>query len=262
MKTLNALAFAGVLACAIAVTLHGQDRRMATGADVLARMHDKYGRKWFPTLTFTQKTTRRTPSGTMAEQTWYESLQWNPAGGARLRIDAGSLADGNGSISTADSTWIVRAGKLTRTDTTGNPFIPLIENVYLQPVTVTLKQLEPLQVDMSRVVDVSWEGRPAWAVGAMSASDTTSPQFWIDKDRLVLVRMLLRFAPTRPLFDIHLDNFVATGGGWLATKVAMLSGGVPQQIEEYSGWKTNVKLDPKLFDPATWATATHWAAPR
>ena len=68
--------------------------------------------------------------------------------------------------------------------------------------------------------------------------------------------------PIARAIDIHLDNFVATGGGWLATKVAMLSGGVPQQIEEYSGWKTNVKLDRKLFDPATWATATHWAAPR
>jgi hypothetical protein len=266
MKNVTFMKIAGALACATLVApgtpvLHAQAGRPTTGTEVLERMHDKYAKKWYPTLTFTQKTTLRGSDGAMTEQTWYESLQWQP-GGARLRIDVGNLADGNGSMSSADSTWMVRAGKLTRTDSTGNPFIPLIENVYLQPAAITLKQLEPLQFDMSRVVDVTWEGRSAWAVGATSASDTTSPQFWIDTDRLVLVRMLLRFAPTRPPFDIHLDNYVETGGGWLATKVSMFSGGVPRQTEEYSGWKTRVKLDSKLFDPATWTTAVHWATPR
>jgi len=259
MTVTDVFRFAAALACAGVTTLPAQGAKPATGMDVLARMHDRYARKWYPTLTFTQKTTRRGRDGNMTEQTWYESLQFEPATGAWLRIDTGEPADGNGVLYTADSSWTIRAGKLSASDNNGNPFIPLIENVYLQPVAMTAKQLEPLKIDMNRVVDVSYDGRPAWAVGAMSATDTLSPQFWIDKERLVVVRAMLNFAAGRPPFDIHLDNYVETGGGWLATKVTMLAGGVPRQIEEYSGWKTNVALDRKLFDPATWSTARHWA---
>lgn len=259
MTATEVFRFAGTLACACATTLSAQGAKPATGMEVLARMHDRYARKWYPTLTFTQKTTRRGRDGNMTEQTWYESLRFEPATGAWLRIDTGEPVDGNGVLYTADSSWTMRAGKLSASDNNGNPFIPLIENVYLQPVAMTAKQLEPLKIDMNRVVDVSYDGRPAWAVGATSVTDTLSPQFWIDKERLVVVRAMLSFAAGRPPFDIHLDNYVETGGGWLATKITMLAGGVPRQIEEYSGWKTNVTLDRKLFDPATWSTARHWA---
>jgi hypothetical protein len=231
-----------------------------TATDVLTRMHDKYARSWYKTLTFTQKTTMAGRNGgAPTEQTWYESLQFAAPNGAWLRIDQGDLAAGNGRMYTADSSWGVRGGKAAAGDNNGNPFIPLIENVYLQPVAVTVQQLEPLHIDMSHVADVTWEGRPAWAVGATSPADTTSAQFWIDKDRLVVVRMMLLLVPNRPPYDIQLGNYVETGGGWLATKVTMLVNGTARQTEEYSGWKTNVKLDPKLFDVNAWLTATHWA---
>jgi hypothetical protein len=258
MNAIDVVRIATALACAGAGALPAQAARPVRGAEVLARMHDRYAGKWYPSLTFTQKTTRRGRDGNMTEQTWYESIQFERATGAWLRIDTGDPADGNGVLYTADSSWTIRAGKVVGSNNDGNPFIPLIENVYLQPVARTVQQLEPLKIDMSRVVDVSYNGRPAWAVGAQSPADTISPQFWIDQERLVAVRALLSFAPNQPPFDIHLDNYVETGGGWLATKVTMLAGGVPRQIEEYSGWRTHVKLDRRLFDPATWMTATHW----
>ena len=256
----RSIRLAGALLLAGATTLPAQAGRPMSGADVLARMHDRYAGKWYPTLTFTQKTTRRGRDGAMTDETWYESIQFVPGTGAWLRIDTGEPTAGNGVLYTADSSWTMRAGKLAASDNNGNPFLPLIENVYLQPVATTVRQLEPLKIDMSRVADVSYDGRPAWAVGAASPTDSVSPQFWIDKERLVAVRAILSFAANRPPFDIHLDKYVATGGGWLATRVTMLAGGVPRQIEEYTGWKTNVKLDRKMFDPVTWSTAKHWTA--
>ncbi len=230
-----------------------------TGTDVLTRMHDRYAGKWFKTLTFTQKTTLAGRNGgPPTEQTWYESLQFTAPVGGWLRIDQGDISLGNGTMYTADSSWRVRGGKPGAGNGNGNQFIPLIENVYLQPVAVTIKQLEPQHIDLSHVADVTWEGRPAWAVGATSASDTTSSQFWIDKKDLTLARMILLLRPNAPPYDIHLDQLVETGGGWLATKVTMYSNGIAQQTEEYSGWKTNVALDPKLFDVNSWLTAKHW----
>jgi len=177
----------------------------------------------------------------------WSSCMWKPAG--------------NGVLYTSDSSWNVRAGVAAAPNGNGNAFIPLIENVYLQPVEETIRQLAGEHIDFTKVSDVTWQGHNAWAVGASSPSDTTSPQFWIEKDRLVLVRMFVTFGPNRPPLDVHLDSLVQTGGGWLATKVTMLNNGAPVQTEEYSDWKTGMALDQKLFDPASWSTVKHWTKP-
>jgi hypothetical protein len=264
MRSARCSCIAMTIACATvaAPRLDAQSGKIVTGTDVLEQMRRKYNGNWFRTLTFTQKTTLAGRNGDPPTvQTWYETLSFTAPTGGVLRIDVGNLADGNGNLATADSTWVLSGGKVTRATGSGNPFIPLIENVYLQPVTTTVQQLAPLHIDLSHLTDGTWEGRPAWVVGVTAVTDSTSPQFWIDKQRLALVRMILNLAPSGPPYDIQLGNLVATGGGWLATKVTMLRGGVARQTEEYSAWKTKVNLDPKLFDATTWSTARHWVKP-
>ena len=257
--TLRPQIYSSLLLATFAVTAPQLSAQSSPGADILKRMHDKYAGAWYKALTFTQTTTIAGRAGGPPRiETWYESLQF-VLNGAWLRIDQGDLAAGNGIMYTADSSWSVRAGKAGAGNSNGNPFIPLIENVYLQPVAVTVRQMEPLHVDMGHVTEVQWEGRAAWAVGATSAGDTLSPQFWIDKERLVVVRMMLALVPNRPPYDIQLGGYVETGGGWLATKGVMFVGGVARQTEEYHDWKTKASLDPKLFDVNSWSTAGHWA---
>jgi hypothetical protein len=233
-----------------------------TGADVLQRMHDAYAGKWYRSLTFVQKTTQFRKDGTTTVSTWFESLRQATPTTTQLRIDVGDPAAGNGMLYTADSTWRLRSGNVTATQGEGNEFLPLIEGVYMQPVSRTIDQLKTTKVDMQRVAKGQWRDRAVWIVGASSAADTTSPQFWIDAKRNVVVRMILVPAPNASSMDIHLDGYVPLAGGWLATKVAMHVGGAPVQTEEYSEWKANVDLSPALFDPATWTTAPHWAAAR
>jgi hypothetical protein len=136
----------------------------------------------------------------------------------------------------------------------------MIEGVYMQPVARTATEVGALGVDMSKVVSGQWNGRPVWIVGVASPSDTTMAQFWVDTERNVVVRMLMKSGPpASPPMDIHLDGYVPLGGGWLASKVSMFIGGAPRQIEEYSDWRADLDLSPGLFDPATWSTAPHWA---
>ncbi|HEU6450903.1 MAG TPA: hypothetical protein VFT57_05735 [Gemmatimonadaceae bacterium] len=233
----------------------------ASGKEVLQRMHDRWasGTPWFHTLTFKQQTTMVRQDGTKNVSTWYEALMAPD----RLRIDFGDPSEGNGVIYTADSVYVVRSGKVQRTEAEGNPFLPFVIGVYTQPLERTLAQLEPLGIDMSRVRSDSWQGRPVWVVGAAAASDTSSAQFWIDADRLILLRMVLVPSGEAGLragpLDIHLDEYVETGGGWLATKVVMYSGGVARQTEEYSDWRTGVELSPDFFVVEKWGEVPHWA---
>ena len=234
----------------------------ASGEELLGRMHNRWssGTPWFHTLTFEQQTTIVRADGTKSVATWYEAI----LAPDRLRIDFGDPSEGNGVIYTADSVYVMRGGKLQRAVDQGNPFLPFVIGVYTQPLERTMAQLEPLGFDMSRVRSDRWKGRPVYVVGASGASDTSSAQFWVDSERLILLRMIL--APQgggsssgrQEPMDIHLDEYVETGGGWLATKVAMHTGTSSRQTEEYSDWRTGVELDPDLFVVEKWEEVPHW----
>jgi hypothetical protein len=225
------------------------------GAGVVKKMHDKYDGSWYNTLTFVQKTTLVKPDGTRDTVTWFESVK----GPDRLRIDVRSPADGNGILYTADSSVVVRNGAAVRTRPDGNTFLPLIMGVYLQPVEKTVAQLIRFGFDLKRTATATWEGRPAIIVGTDSPSDTTAAQFWIDTERLVLVRMRIGFAPNTPMLDIHVGGYQPIDKAWLATDIKILSGTNVVQDELYTDWHANVPLDDELFDPAHWRTARHWA---
>jgi hypothetical protein len=176
----------------------------------------------------------------------------------------GDPTAGNGALYTADSLYVMRGGKVVRTMAEGNPFLPLIMGVYIQPVDLTVAQLAPLEVDLSRIRVQDWEGKPTYVVGSASPSDTTSPQFWVEKDRLIVTRFLLPLFPTpdHRVQDVRLENNVAVGDGWLATRVRMLDQGNAVQTEEYSDWRAHVALPATFFEAEHWGEGTHWAGMR
>ena len=231
----------------------------ADGRALLARMHDRYANRWFQTLAFVQRTTQTKPDGTSQVSTWYEAVR-----GTRLRIDVGDPTVGNGALYTPDSLYVLRAGKVVRTMAEGNPFLPLIMGVYIQPLEQTVAQIAPLKVDLSRIRVQDWEGKPTYVVGSTSPTDTTSPQIWVEKDRLIVTRFLVPLMPTpdKRVQDVRLENNVAVGDGWLATRVRMLDQGKPMQTEEYSDWRVNVPLPATFFQAEHWGEGQHWAAPR
>lgn len=257
-RMIRALAVSAIAVSAGRV-LPAQSPLPANGTQVFARMRAAYGEGWYRTLTFTQTTTIRRGDGRDTVQTWYETLRYAPGRGSQLRIDVAPLANGNASISTWDSTWVIRADTLSVTRASGNPFLPLIESAYLQPAERTAREVGPLGIDLSQVRAATWNGRRAWVVGSTGDGDSTSAQFWVDVDRLVVVRMILAGQSGRPPLDIRLEKFERVGKGWLATRVEMLQGGQRRQLEEYHDWKGDVEIDAMLFDPKGSARARHWA---
>src|SRR5205085_5958138 len=123
------------------------------------------------------------------------------------------------------------AGKLAAHDADGNPFLPLIEGVYVQPVAKTIAELKPIKVDLSKVTSTTRDGKTIWIVGVSSVADSTSPQFWVEADRKVVTRFIVNLGAPDP-FDIHLEDYVVADGGLLATKVTMYVKGAPAQIED------------------------------
>ena len=244
-----------VALAAVPALAHGQ---ASPGRAVLERMHAAYAGKWYRTLTFVQKTTIFRPGAPERVQTWLESLRYTPKYGVQLRIDQGELSEGRGTLYTADSAWMFRGGQLVQTRGEGNEFLPWIEGVYVQPLEQTERQVRAMGLDMNKVRKATWRGRPVTVLGASVATDTTHSQAWIDDERQVIVRMIVRADTTQPLLDVTLDDYVRAGGGWLETKVEIFIDGVLRQREEYTDFKVDVPLPESLFDPAQWSTAPHW----
>ena len=230
----------------------------ATGQEVLERMHTAYATKWYHTLTFVQTTKIDRPGQPPADQTWYESL----SAPGNLRIDISDPDSGNGVLYLGDSTYVFRAGKLVRQVEGGNPFLPLILGVYVQEPEATIRNLAPYHFDLSKVSSVKTDKGTAWVVGTATAGDTLSPQFWIEPDRLVALRIISGIGTTGLTLDARLDDYVPAGKGWLATRVAIAISNGTNQEEIYKDWKADPPISLDLFDPAKYASAPHWAHPR
>jgi hypothetical protein len=240
-----------LLGAVVGQALRGQD---APGAAVVQSMHDMYAGKWYRTLTFVQTTTRRLKDGRDSVMTWYESASLP----GTLRIDIGSPKDGNGVLYTADSTFRFKNGALVSSAAGGNVLLTMAFDVYVQPVPKTLAVLKAMGVDLSKVHRETWDGRPVTVIGAESG-DTRSTQFWIDRDRLVVLRQLSVLSASDPRqLDARFGDMRKAGGGWVAANVQLYIDGALVQREAYGTITADPSLSSALFDPRQWSTAPHW----
>jgi outer membrane lipoprotein-sorting protein len=226
--------------------------KINNGEDLIAEMHKKYTKKWYKTLTFVQKTTFFNPDGTTRVQIWYEALSLP----GKLRIDFDPLDKGNGAIFSDGMQHAFRDGKLARSQPLVHPLLVLGFDVYGQLVEKTVGQLKELGIDLSVLHEETWQGKPAYVVGAKQG-DLRSPQFWIDKKNLYFVRLI---QPTgKDKANIQETQFnkyqKVKGGGWISPEVIFIVDGKQTLLEEYSDVQTDVSLDKNLFDPNNWMTA-------
>jgi hypothetical protein len=251
---IGSLALAPALALTVPVLLAAQPAADG-GRAVLRRMHDAYAGKWYPSVAFVQKTVLFRPGGVRDSATWYERVK----GPNLLRIGLGDPSAGRGVVYTAESSFVFRDGKLASSSADGNPFLPLIMGVYLQPVEETERQLAHHGVDVSKGYRTTLDGHPALVVGAAAESDTMGARFWVDPEKLVVVRMQTAAAGSRPPLDVRLTDYVKLGGGWFGTTIRMSARGAPLQNEDYLEWSERVELPDSLFDRARWVTSGDWA---
>ncbi len=230
--------------------------RFASGEDVVAAMRARYAGKWYNTLTFQQKTSRLLPSGTWRVETWYEAMRLP----GRLRIDFDPISAGNGVLYARDSQFVATNGRIIQSGPGINDLLLLGFDVYVNSPARTAALLRRQGIDLTRVHEASFEGRPMVVVGALRG-DQRRKQVWIDADRLYFVRLL---EPTRAdsskVQDIRFVNYERRGDAWIAPRVEIYNDGKLVFYEDYSFIRTDVPLDESLFDPTPWRNPKHWMA--
>lgn len=244
-----------LISAVLTITLaHAQDIR--TGDALLRAMHERYQASWYKTLTFTQKSTTYKPDGTNTAETWYEAAMLP----GKLRIDIGPPPSGNGYVLVDGTATVVKDGKVAGTFPLINMLLVLGFDVYTQDPQATIKVVQGQGYDLSKLREDTWEGHPAYVVGA-DKGDLKSKQFWVAKDTLLFVRVIepARADPSK-LDDIRFTDYRPLAGAWVAARVEVHSDGKLVFSEAYTDIQANVKLSPAVFDPQQF-TATHWEKP-
>jgi hypothetical protein len=215
-----------------------------SGEAIIKQMHDRYAGKWYRTLTFVQKSTF--PDGKV--ETWYEALMVP----GKLRIDIAPLDSMHAIIYRSDSMYEIKGGTLAESKAQVHPLMLLGFDVYSQPPGETARKLTALGFDLGKVHEDRFDGRAMYVVGALEG-DTTSRQFWIDKERLYFVRSIEpgKKDPTARV-EARFGKYVPMGRGWVETEVRFVVNGEEKFKEEYTDPKANVVLDSAIFSPDRW----------
>lgn len=212
-----------------------------SGETVLRIMHDRYASSWPRTLTWVQKTSLA--AGRI--ETWYTALSLP----GRMRVDVGPALTGRAMISRDDSLYQFGGKRFRGASYSPNALLILSQDVYTEPPTRTAARLRSLRFNLAKTHETTWEGKPVIVVGAL-AGDTLSSQFWVEKDRMLLARVIEVNAsdPLRPL-DARFESYARAGGGWVAQRIVLLLGGRVVQQEEVTRVKTGMKQEAGLYDP-------------
>ena len=244
------LAFA---ACAALSATGIEAQEIRDGEALLRAMHDRYKNNWYETLTFTQKSTTHNDDGTEKSEIWHEAVLLP----GKLRIDIGQPADGKGMLVADGTLTSFENGKASDPRPFVHMLLVLGFDVYRQPSQMTIDQTKGQGFDLAKLHEDTWNGEPVYVVGA-DKGDLKSKQFWVEKKRLLFVRLIQpgRQDATKTS-DSRFADYRQLTVGWVAARVEFFTDGKRVFSEEYSEIQTNPKLDPAVFD-AKQFNSQHW----
>jgi hypothetical protein len=229
---------------------------VSDGESLIRAMHARYNGNWPRMITYNQTTSLLAQSGQNSDQTWYVAI----SAPGRQRIDYVNPDLGNGMMVRADSTYFFTNGRQVRTAVGWNDLLLLTQDVYHQNPEVTISVLRSLGYQLSRMQSRSFDGRTTYVIGASSSTDSASRQFWVERDRLVLVRVREK-RRENDFSDIRLGDFIKVGDGLIAKQTYQLQNGVPRLHQLIANAKVDPALAPDLFEPKLYSTVKHWSKP-
>ena len=242
-----------VLVAMLAAAGTSRAAEVKSGDALIQAMHDRYAATWYKTVTFTQKSTTYKADGTTKVETWYEAALLP----GRLRIDIGLPSEGNGYLLVDGNVTIFRDGQVKSSKAQQNMLLVLGFDVYAQPVETTLTIAKQEGFDSNKFHEDTWEGKTVYVFGA-EKGDLKSKQFWVEKDRLLFVRLLEPdTSDASKTQDIRFTDYRPLGKGWIAARVEVHAEGKLVFSEDYSNIVKDAKLDPAVYDPKQFTTA-HW----
>jgi outer membrane lipoprotein-sorting protein len=227
---------------AIAVPASSQD--VHDGQTLLTAMHERYKSSWYESVIFKEKAITNNPDGTSKTDVWDEALLLP----GRLRINIEPVSDGNGVVFVDGTVTRFRRGKPPETRPFVHMLLVLGFDVYRQDPKATIEQVKAQGFDLKLIHEDKWEGQDVYVVGA-AKGDLKSKQFWIEKKRLLFVRLIEPDeTDATKIHDTLFKDYRKLPTGWISARVEFYVNGKDTFDEDYFDIAENTKLDSALFD--------------
>ena len=223
---------------------------VTNGASLARAIHDRYAANAPRNVTFVQKTTVSLSSGSQIVQTWYTAGELP----GRWRVDTDQSAK-NGTLYVGDSTYQFASGRLAKADTGINEILSVAFDVFSQPATKSESMLRRMGIDGTKLHETTWRGSVVYVVGAVRG-DTNTKQIWVERDRLIPVRLLEKTRQGHT--DYRFNAYTQAGGQWIPGEIEQLVNGKRRLLEQLTQVRTNVSLPDALFDPKRFSASTRW----
>lgn len=208
------------------------------GEELVNSMYEKYKNDWYKTLTFEQATIYYNQEGKIArEQTWFEAMKLPSS----LAIKFDSITSGTGILFKNDSVINLRGGLKVAARKFHHPLLILGFSVYAQSPEKTIEGLKALNIDLSKIKTVDWQGKKNYVVG-----DENGSQFYIEKERLLFTKMTQKIA-NNSVSETQFNKYQPLQNGWISPEVLFFTNGKMTMKEVYSDIKTP-ELDDVIFD--------------
>ncbi len=214
------------------------------GKELVQEMHDKYNKRWYQTLTFTQKTTFYQEGKESRVQMWFEAMDLN--NGLIIKFD--SIESGGGILFAADTQYVYQQNKIVNKVRRVHDLLVLGFTIYSEDVSKSIVKLTERGYNLEKIADGEYNGTKCFVVG------DEGKQFWIDKENLIFHK-LTGTNPQGGISEIQFNNYKKLGKGWIAPEVIFLNNNVITMKEEYSEIKIPKKLASTLFDPNQFSKA-------
>jgi outer membrane lipoprotein-sorting protein len=234
------------LAVSLSAAALANSQEISDGAALLTAMHDRYKNSWYESVVFKENAITLNPDGTSKTEIWDEALQLP----GKLRINRGPSSDGNGFVFVDGTLTTFQKGKATGPRPYVHMLLVLGFDVYRQDPKTTIDQAKGQGFDLAQIHEEKWDGQVVYVVGA-AKGDLQSKQFWIEKQRLLFVRLIEpEEHDATKIHDTRFRDYRKLSTGWISARVEFYTNGKNTFNEDYFEIKANAKLDPALFDPS------------
>jgi hypothetical protein len=212
------------------------------GKELIKAMHKAYAPdKWYKYFTFSQNMEFYRNDSVIKKDVWHEA--YSPGS---LVIKFGSKDSKDGVLFSDFKVHSFSNGKEPKSAQRVHDLLLVGLDVYFYDPEKTIKVLDSLGYNLSKIHENVFDGRKVYVVGA-EKGDSTSKQFWIDAERLYMHRIM--YDQKGKINDVIFSDYTKMENYWMSKTIIFKTNGKLGLIERYYDIKFPKSLPTDWFDP-------------
>ena len=219
--------------------------------DIVQQMYTTHAKNFRKSLSFVQKTNMYRNDSLIKTATWYEVLVYPD----KLRIDIDDPAKGNTIFFVNDSVYRSQNGQTKNMGYQPHDLLFVLGGMYSFPLDKVYPKLKAMGYNIDKSFETTWKGRKVIVAGT-DKEETESNQFWVDKEKLVTVRILNNKDGQKT--ETLCEDYIQLGSNLCETSIEFYVNGKLRQTEKYTDVKENININMEYLDPYKIGQVKFW----